>query len=148
MTNTSVTSPALQMADLYERLAKLGFSKKYLRENILPDWWTDEVDQTPGVLLEGALYLSRRLKIDIASLLTSETPQFVSTATVKFKTQNTTNLQKAVIPYALALRISEMVAYICPSTFSREALTSVAAIRSQILEKSPAIDLVSVLTFC
>jgi len=148
MTKISVTSPPLQMADLYTRLAKLGLSKKYLQDIILPDWWTDEVDATPGVLMEGAMYLSRRLNINIESLLTSETPQFISTATPKFKTQTKTDLQKAVIPCAIALRIARMVAHDCPTAFNREALTSVPAIRQQLLKKSPVIDLESILDFC
>lgn len=145
---SAATAAPLQMSDLYQRLAKIGLPKKYLKDHILPDWWTDEVDHTPGALLEGALYLSSRLKIDITSLLTSETPQFVPTAIAKFKTQNKIDLQKAIIPYALALCLSEMVACAYPHAFKSEALTSVANIRLQILEKSPVIDLEGVLNFC
>ena len=68
-----MTQTQLQMSDLYERLDAIGFPKKYLQNKILPDWWTDDVDVTSGVLVEGALYLSRRLNLDMRSLLGTDT---------------------------------------------------------------------------
>jgi IrrE N-terminal-like domain len=147
-TSTPVSSAPLQMADLYQRLAKIGLPKKYLKDNILPDWWSDEVDQTPGVLMEGAMYLSRRLNIDIASLITSETPHFIPAATAKFKTNDSTDLQKISIPCALALSIAETVAHECPQHYQNINLLSISEIRQQILSESSAVNLSGVLNFC
>lgn len=59
------------MADIYDRLTAAGFPKQFLRDRILPDWWTDEADQDPDMVLTGAMILSDRLNLKLRSLLES-----------------------------------------------------------------------------
>lgn len=152
MTHTSVTPAAnvtpLTMADLYKRVVAMGLPKKYLKTHIMPDWWTDEVDQDPNVLLEGALYLSRRLNLDIASLLEEDAPHFKASSNPKFKTKKGTDLTQLDISKAIASRIAEIVAYACPKPYRDITAFSIADIRNQMLSSYPTISLLGVLEFC
>ena len=144
-----MTQTQLQMSDLYERLDAIGFPKKYLQNKILPDWWTDDVDATSGVLVEGALYLSRRLNLDMRSLLGTDTkPVFEVACQPKFKLKVGTNKEQLMIPRALSARIAEMIAYACLQPYQAIDGLSVADIRQQILAKQEVIDLEGVLDFC
>ena len=72
------------MSDLYNKLNKLGFSKKFIRAIGLPSWWNDELDQSTdmGVMYEAAMYVSRRLRIDLSSLIkTTKVPKFINNFT-------------------------------------------------------------------
>ena len=151
MTHVSMppaSSATSTMADLYRRLAKLGLSKKYLQTNILPDWWTDEVDQTPGVFTQGALYLSRRLNLDIDSLLIEATPRFISSAHPKFKTTEGTHLTALKASESIASCVAETIADACPRPYQDITQLSVAQIRHQILSDRPSVDLTGLLQFC
>ena len=144
-----MTQTQLQMSDLYERLNVIGFPKKYLQNKILPDWWTDDVDATSGVLVEGALYLSQRLNLDMRSLLGTDTkPVFEATCQAKFKLKVGTNKDQLMVPRALSARIAEMVAYTCLRPYQAIDGLSVTNIRQQILVKREVVDLEGVLDFC
>jgi Zn-dependent peptidase ImmA (M78 family) len=140
-------SSPLTMADLYQRLETIGLSKKYLHNHILPDWWTDEVDQTPHVQAEGALYFAHRLNLDMASLFNEETPRFINVA-AKFKATNGTDPARLEVAKAIASRIAEMVAYACARPYSEITALSISEIRNQILSQHSSINLMSVLDFC
>lgn len=72
------------VTDLYNKLSKLGFSKKFIRAIGLPSWWTDEFDQSVdmGIIYEAAMYISKRLCIDLGSLIKmTKTPRFINNLT-------------------------------------------------------------------
>jgi Zn-dependent peptidase ImmA (M78 family) len=140
-----MTKTQLQMSDLYDRLADIGFPKRYIKKQILPDWWTDEVDATSGVLTEGALYISRRLNLDMRSLLGVDgKPVFEP----RFKLKVGTNKEQLLIPCALSARIAETISYACLQPYQAIDELSVSAIRQQILTKQKVVDLEGVLDFC
>jgi hypothetical protein len=63
------TQAEMKMETLYERLSAIGLPEKFIREQALPDWWDEEFETTPGAVVEAAAYISRRLNLDITSLL-------------------------------------------------------------------------------
>lgn len=74
----------LTMVELYSKLSKLGFSKDFIRAIGLPSWWVDELDQSTsvGVMYEAAGYISKRLFIDLGSLIkVSRVPKFIENLT-------------------------------------------------------------------
>lgn len=148
MNNSTATAPSLTMADLYRRTTRLGIPKKFIREKILPAWWTDDVDQIPDALPEGALYLSRRLNLDLASLLHEDTPRFISLGSPKFKTGDGTDFAKLAVPYALAGRIAELVGHGVGNPYQDISTLTVANIRRQILDQYPCVNLAGLLNFC
>lgn len=143
------TQTKMQMADLYARLATIGFPKKFVQQKILPDWWTDEVDETPGVLTEGALYISRRLNLDMQSLLDCQsTLESNSSCQPKFKLKAGTNNRQLIIPHLISARIAEMVAYACNKPYQPLDRVSVSAIRQDILARQNSVNLQGFLEYC
>lgn len=71
----------LSMAKTYAKLEVLhsGFSRDYVRQQGLPTWWDDELDADEDVVLEGAAHISRRLGVDLLSLLQSDKAKFKAT---------------------------------------------------------------------
>jgi len=71
----------LTMTGLYNKLERLGFSKKFIRAIGLPSWWVDELDQSTdlGVAYEAASHISQRLFTDLKSLIdTTQEAKFVN----------------------------------------------------------------------
>ena len=146
MTQTQTT---MKMADLYARLDAIGFPKNFVQQKILPDWWTDEVDETPGVLMEGALYISRRLNLDMQSLLDSELyPEFKTPCQPKFKLKAGTDTDRLTIPHIISARIAEMVAYACSKPYQPLDNVSISAIRQDILARQNSVNLQGFLDYC
>lgn len=144
-----MTEVQIKMADLYDRLAGIGFPKSFVRRQILPDWWTEEADQDPDVVLEGAMYLANRLNVNVRSLLDgSEAVAFAPTCQPKFKLKNGTDLQRLAIPRALSARVAELVAYGCKQPYFGLQNWSIERIREWILQSRDAVDLAGFLDFC
>ncbi|MBD2327247.1 ImmA/IrrE family metallo-endopeptidase [Alkalinema sp. FACHB-956] len=144
-----MTQVQIKMADLYDRLVNVGFSRKYIRQVGLPDWWTDEADQDPDVLLEGAAYLANRLNVNLRSLLTENSEvSFASAFQLKFKLKNGTDTNRLTIPRALASRVAEVVAYGCKQPYLGLANWSIDRIRQQIMQSQDAVDLLGLVQFC
>jgi IrrE N-terminal-like domain len=145
-----MTEVQIKMADLYDRLAGIGFSKKFvLRRKILPGWWSEEADQDPDVVFAGATYLATRLNVNVRWLLgASEVLTFMPTGSPKFKLKNGTDLQRLKIPRALSSRVAELVAYGCKQPYLGVQDWSIERIREQILRSQDTVDLAGFLDFC
>jgi hypothetical protein len=48
----TVTNP--QMKRLYSKLKTVGYNPKYIN-SLLPDWWDDEIAETPAGLQQASL---------------------------------------------------------------------------------------------
>lgn len=144
-----MTQTQVRMADLYDRLVAAGFPKQFVRERILPYWWTDEADQDPDVALEGAMILANRLNVDVRSLLENNSESlFATTCQPKFKLKNGTDLQRLMVSQALASRVAELVAYSCKQPYVGLAGWTIEQIREQIWASREAVDLAGFLAFC
>jgi hypothetical protein len=131
----------VRMADLYSRLAAVGFPKKFVRDRILPDWWTEEADQDPDVVLAGAMYLANRLNLNVRSLLEIDSEVvFAPTCQPRFKLKNGTDVQRLRVPRALASRVAELVAYGCKQPYLGLEEWSIEQIRERILQSQNAVD--------
>lgn len=143
MTNTHMDMPTL-----YDRLSHLGFPKKFLRETALPDWWDTELEANPEAAVTAAAYISRRLNLDIASLLQPEiTPAFKQSCQPKFKTKQGTDIQQLQAAQCMAARVAEMVAYACVPEF-QDLPKSAIEIRDRILAQRDFVNLAGLLEFC
>jgi Zn-dependent peptidase ImmA (M78 family) len=131
-----MTQAQVNMASLYDRLNSLGFPKTFVREKALPDWWDDEFEATPGSVIEAAAYISRRLNLEIDSLLQPDrSPSFNQSCQAKFKTKQGTQIEQLFLAQCMAARIAEMVAYACIPEF-KPLPTSVQQVRDEILNLS------------
>lgn len=138
----------IEMAILYERLSKIGLPEKFVREKALPDWWDEEFEATTGAVVQAAAYVSRRLNLDIASLLQPEAdPAFKQSCNVKFKTQQGTDSRQLKVTQCIAARIAEMVAYTYVPEY-KPLPTSALDVRNEILKTHKFVNLEGLLEFC
>jgi Zn-dependent peptidase ImmA (M78 family) len=144
-----MTQTLIRMNDLYSRLTSLGLPKIFVRKNLLPDWWDEEFEATDGAVLQAASYVSRRLNLDIDSLLESNgQPIQAIECKARFKTQRNQDLEKISLAYCLAARIAELVAYACKPSYQPIDGISVADIRHEILRTQSSVNLTGLLEFC
>lgn len=70
---------------LLQRLSEAGFDRRHLRV-VFPSWWTDDAAREPSALVELKIVLSRRLGIELESLLSDESdPKIVTPNGVRYK---------------------------------------------------------------
>ncbi len=142
MTNT------IDLKTLYERLSGVGLSKKYVRQQGLPNWWNEECEQNPGSAIEAAAYISRRLNLDVESLLKPDTtPQFKQTCKPRYKIKSESLPDNLKAAHCIAARIAEMVAYACDTPF-KGLIDSPQLIREEILKRWEIVDLERLLNYC
>jgi len=143
-----MTQTEINMATLYDRLSSLGFPKDFVRSNALPDWWDDEVETMNGATIEAAAYISRRLNLDICSLLKPERkPTFKQSCHAKFKLTHGTEKEQLFVAQCMAARIAEMIAYACTPA-CKPLPKSAKEIRDIILERREFVNLEGLLEFC
>ncbi|GAB1544607.1 hypothetical protein NUACC21_72830 [Scytonema sp. NUACC21] len=143
-----MTQTQLKMTTFYSRLKEVGFPEKFVREKALPDWWDEEFEATPGAVVEAAAYVSRRLNLDMTSLLKPEaTPVFKQSCQAKFKTKQLTANEQLLVAHCMATRIAEMVAYTCVPEF-KFLPAKALFVRDEILKTRQFVNLEGVLEFC
>jgi Zn-dependent peptidase ImmA (M78 family) len=141
------TQVQMKMETLYERLEEIGLSKKFVRERALPDWWNSEFEDNRGAVVEAAAYISRRLNLDINSLLEpSGTPTFKQECMTRFKAKRGVVAQELYNAYCIAARVAEMAAVACTTEFKLLS-ESAAVVRNKILESRDKVDLEGLLQF-
>ena len=100
---------SLTMSALYKKLSRIGLKKDYIRENGLPSWWDDALNDKPVAVLEGAGYIARNLNLDLSSLLTpAEDIRFNSVVETKFKQHKNQGKKHPYLAQALASRLAEL----------------------------------------
>lgn len=133
---------------LYSALHKHGLPRKKL-VHILPEWWTQELEETPSGAQQAKLYLAKALSLRIRPF--SETPpriEFDLPTEKRFKRSERTTDAELQVAVALAQSASRIALssmddrYIPPPP-------SASAIRKIILEKgSPWVGLSQLLEYC
>lgn len=141
--------PQLQsMQTIYQKLAPLGLSKKYVRESGLPSWWDHKLDRNPAALLEGVGHIAERLHLDLASLLSEhQAVRFKPIPQPKFKYRKQ---QEAAIPEIvpqIASRIAELTTQSLQVPFVPFS-QDCNQIRQSIVKKSEQVTLASLLEYC
>lgn len=141
------TQVQMKMETLYERLEGIGLSLKFIRERALPDWWDSEFEGNRGAVVEAAAYISRRLNLDINSLLEpSATPIFKQECIALVKRKRGVVAQELYNAYCIAARVAEMAAVACTTEFKLLS-ESAAVVRNKILESRDFVDMFGLLQF-
>jgi IrrE N-terminal-like domain len=121
----------------------------YVKKQGLPDWWSDEYEETGGALGTAAAHISKRFNLDLLSLLDDQVqPRFVLTHQPKYKIQNATDPQQLPVVSAIAAKVADIVAFACKPAYQPIEHLSVAAIREEILTSRQFVDLEGFLDFC
>lgn len=138
----------LTMSYLYDKLSQLGLNRDYVRNNGLPSWWNDELNNKSYAVLEGAGYIADRLNLDLKSLIVPEEEiKFNSPPPTKFKQHNSQNKDRPHIAQALTSRIAELIAYGTEVDFT-PLPADVKVLRTEILTSHTTINLISLLEYC
>lgn len=141
---TKTISP---MQALYAKLNTLGFTKAIVKK-LLPEWWEDDISNTPAGFQETSLILSKYLSIRYSSLLGDAEPTFVFP---KHKFKHSRNVEekdltKVVALSSLAARLT-LEAYETKEQNFKEI--SAKSIRETLLARnSPWIDFNILLDYC
>jgi Zn-dependent peptidase ImmA (M78 family) len=143
-----MTQTLIRMKDLYTRLTAIGLPKVFVREKLLPDWWDEEYEQTPGATLQAASYIARRLSLDLDSLLEEDNQTALNLPSqAKFKTQQGQDIRQVSLACCLAARIAQLVTYASKPAYQPLDI-SVAEIRQEILNTHSFVSLAGLLDFC
>lgn len=136
------------MTDLYARLDQVGFSRAYVRDRILPDWWEDDLANDPGNRRLAEMAISRTLKIPLQDLASKVTPLSLGTGEVRFKRWQATEESRLVPAVAIARRACELVLASARNlpAFRLEGYQA-ALLRESILEQSQYVSLVNLLQY-
>jgi Zn-dependent peptidase ImmA (M78 family) len=139
---TTITMPVL-----YERLKEIGFDKDYVRSQGLPTWWDDELDADEDVVLEGAAHISRRLRLDLLSLLEERSPEFKPALQTKFKYHAQNKADTPDAAHQIASSVAAVIARATELEF-KPVPPSTLQVRAEILAEHPQINLNSLLDYC
>jgi hypothetical protein len=77
-----MTTPSLKV--LYENLKAFGLTRSQVR-NLLPSWWSPEMEKSPDGVTELCMLISRRLCLDFAALLRGEVRRNASAFALAYK---------------------------------------------------------------
>ncbi|AVH68275.1 ImmA/IrrE family metallo-endopeptidase [Nostoc sp. 'Peltigera membranacea cyanobiont' N6] len=138
----------LTMSSLFDKLSQLGLNQDYVRNNGLPSWWNDELNNKSYGVLEGAGYIADNLNLDLKSLLVAEEEiKFNSLPPTKFKQHNSKNKDHPYVAQALVSRVVELIEYGTEVNF-KPLPVNVNEIRTEILKNRTTINLISLLEYC
>lgn len=138
------------MRNLYVRLEDAGISESYVRNYILPEWWSDEIAESSTGFLEGIGYIAKHLGIEPSALRDEETSLSArSVAGARFKLRTDMDAGDVTWAQSVAVRAGEMAAYAFDASFQLSSEDSGSSIRSRILEGGAKwVDLEHLLSFC
>lgn len=98
------------MVQLRQRLQDAGINRRYLKQNILPDWWDDKIAANPAGLAQAHGYLFTRAGVDLKSLKDPSAPIRFVHRSAKFKKNQTVPENELTIAKSLALSVAAVVA--------------------------------------
>jgi len=145
----SVSDRTIDIKVFYQRLASLGFQRKFVKDVLLPDWWCDEFEQQKGAVIEAAAYVSRRVGFDFKTLLDPEKEiAFQEGRHSCYKLRKGTEEKNLAIARSMTEKVADVTAYACEIPLQSLENLDAQAVRSQILETGQLVTLESLLDFC
>jgi Zn-dependent peptidase ImmA (M78 family) len=139
-----------KMQGLYERLEIAGLPQDYVVQKILPEWWSDEIAESPAGYLEAISYIAKHLGIPLSDLRdpdNSLAPQ--NAASARFKLREGVNVDDVTWARALAIRAAEITASATDRPCEYTSTVNSGLVRQQILDSGePWINLSNLIDFC
>jgi hypothetical protein len=134
------------MSSLYSKLSKLGLNQDYVRQNGLPSWWDDELNEKPLAVLEGAGYIAKRFGLDFHSLLSDCADLHFKYYSNSIDNYNNINNNRET-SLNLLYRLGEIVVYGTKTHFVKPTF-DVERIKAEIKSKNKEVNLISLLNYC
>lgn len=102
---------------LYDKLKTFGLTRAQVR-SLLPDWWSAEAEKTPDGLAELCVLISRRLGLDLPSLLQGEVRQHELAESVAYKHRADVTPEALNAATAIATSLAHAVVAAMPRPYS------------------------------
>ena len=139
---------AMSMASLFKKLSTVGLNESYVRKVGLPSWWSDELNEQPTAVLEGAGHIAQRLRVSLESLLKEDRAvQFKPLPQTKFKYHRQQSTAIPNVSCQVASRLTELVSYGVKQPFL-PIPESADQVRKEILRCHRQVTLETLLDYC
>ena len=149
MRDTVFTNTPNQMQDIYTRLRSLGFSRPFLRDFILLDWWEDHMASVPANRAIVESILSRQLGLDLPALRDPQGSIVLQPKlAARFKMRSGVDANQLDVAQILAARLATIAASCFDKSLMLKEL-SAGEIRTHVLKGGvPWIGLEQLLDVC
>jgi hypothetical protein len=133
---------------IYANLKEKGLSSGYVDTVIMPSWWKSLTSITPSDFINLAHSLSRRLSLDVQSILKLDMPhEFPPIPNPTFKKNKNTEIEQLRLASYLNWRVVEIVGSAIREAYIPMPNTSFQ-IREEILAKYSSITLQTLIKYC
>lgn len=133
---------------IYANLKEKGLSREYVDTVVMPSWWKSLTSITPSDFINLAHSLSRRLSLDVQSILKLDMPhEFPPIPNLTFKKNKNTEIEQLTLATYLNWRVAEIVGSSIREAYIPMPDTSFQ-IREEILAKYSSINLQSLIEYC
>jgi len=94
---------------IYAKLKPLGIDKRFIRDVLLPDWWSDEILSSKAGFLQTVSIIAKNLSVKLSDLLDpAEGMQLRPSTAVRFKSRSD-EVSAQLFPYSLVSKLSKIV---------------------------------------
>ncbi len=107
---------------IYEKLKEIGLTRSQAR-NILPSWWSPDIEKHPDGIAEFCLLISRRLSLDLAALLNGDVIFKDAAISVAYKHRADATLLSLQVSTCIATSLAQAVISAMPQSYSPISLT-------------------------
>ncbi|MDD5322141.1 MAG: ImmA/IrrE family metallo-endopeptidase [Methylococcales bacterium] len=136
------------MKRLYGKLQTVGYNPKYI-ESLLPDWWDDEIAETPAGLQQASLILGQTFGIRAETLWTEGAePALNLPQGIRFKHRNNIETDELSVACAMARSLARIVLKAFPAKPQSDFYPDASELRKQLLTGKKWITFQDILTHC
>lgn len=141
-----MTTRNARTGKLLAALSKLGVGQSYVRRFALPEWWDDEIAESPGGCDDLHLLLAQHLGLDPVSLRDGQ-PRFAKLPRSKLKTSRDTTEADVAVAWLIGTQVARLVALGVGTPLALPRSASEA--RNAILKSGRTwVDLDALLDYC
>ena len=137
-----------QMKRLYSKLQTVGYNTKYIN-SLLPDWWDDEIAETPAGLQQASLILGQTFGIRAETLWTENAEAALNLPQgIRFKHRENVVADDLSVACAVARSLARIVLKVFPAKPRPDFYPDASELRKQLLVGKKWITFEDVLTHC
>jgi IrrE N-terminal-like domain len=143
-----MTTSNVHMKTLYNKLKEVGYNQKYIH-SVLPDWWDDEIAETPAGFQQASLILGQRFGVRAESLWTTNArPELKLPQGIQFKRRDNVVTIDLTIACAVAYTLARIVSKAFPSKSLSSHYSDAGELRKQLLRDQNKITFECILKYC
>lgn len=143
-----MTRTNAQMKHLYSKLQSVGYNPKYIK-SLLPEWWDEELAETPAGLQQASLILGQTFGIRAESLWThSADAELNLPQGIRFKHRENVVVDDLSVACAVARSLARVVLKVFPTKQRPEFYPDASELRKLLLVNNKWITFQDLLTYC